>query len=117
MRTRNRDGVVMRSVLAAMITDRAVCMKVSGKWPANGNGLFDAPWANLVGGWCVNHARKYDEPPKGQLRTIYEEWAAVTKSPDETVKAVEKFLEFTDEEHTRSEGEHLNSDYLLDQAD
>lgn len=117
MRTRSRDGVVMRNVLAAMITDRAVCMKVAGKWPANGAGLFDAPWANLVGGWCVNYARKYGEPPKGQLRTIYEEWAAATKSPDETVQAVERFLEFTDEEHKNTKGEHLNSDYLLDQAD
>lgn len=117
MKAKRREGVTLRSVLAGMVVDRTVCSRIASQWPRDGGGLFDAPWANLVGGWCVEYLRKYGEPPNGQLRSLFNEWASTTKAPDETVQGVERFLLEADEERSRVEQGRLNSDHLLDQAD
>ena len=114
MKVRRRDGSDARAVLAGMVLDRTVCSRIAGQWPKHG-GLFDAPWANLVGGWCVEHLRKYGEPPNGQLRRLYEEWASTTETNEETIKGVEQFLQLVDREHEQASP--VNSNFLLDQAD
>jgi len=110
MRTRRREGQDVRRVLAGMVQDRTVLSRIANQWTAGG--LFDAPWANLVGGWCIDHFRKYGEPPNGQLRPIFERWTETAQAPDETVKGVETFLETASREN---EGP-INSDFLLDAA-
>lgn len=112
MKQRRRDGSAVRSVLAGMVVDRTVCSRIAGQWTPPG--LFDAPWANLVGGWCVEHLREYGEPPNGRLRSLFANWVADADPPKETVEGVEKFLRAADEERERSE--QTNSDFVLDQA-
>ena len=73
MKTTRYDGNDLRRVLAGMVTDRIVCSRIASQWQQGG--LFDSDWANMVGGWCVKHLRKYDSPPDGRLRDIYEAWA------------------------------------------
>ncbi len=114
MKANRVNGSEMRSVLAGMVVDRTVCSRIASQWPNNGGGLFDVPWANLVGGWCVEHLRKFGDVPNGQLRTLYNEWAATTKAPEETVRGVERFLQLADEE--RSKADRVNSDFVLDRA-
>ncbi len=112
MKTKRYDGSEMRRILAGMVTDQTVCSRIASKWDG---GLFDTPWANLVGGWCVEHVQKYDSPPGGQLRGLFDAWSETTHAPEETIVGVEKFLEYLSREHDQSE-KH-NSDYVLDRAD
>jgi hypothetical protein len=105
----------MRSVLAGMVVDKTVCGRIASQWPEH-NGLFDVPWANLVGGWCVEHFKKYGEPPNGQLRNLFDEWSITTRAPKETVEGVEKFIQMVDDERDSTDKDKVNSDYVLDQA-
>ncbi len=116
MKTRQINSKGMRAVLAGMVVDQTVCSRIASQWPKEG-GLFDAPWANLVAGWCVDYVRKYGEPPNGKLRLLFDDWAATTKAPDETVRGVEKFLVIADQERERAEDELVNSNHILDMAD
>ena len=111
MKVKRRDGSEVRRVLAGMVLDHTVLSRIAGQW--KDGGLFDAPWANLVGGWCVDHMQRFGEPPNGKLRTLYERWASTTKAPEETVKGVEQFLRAADDEN---KDEKINSDFLLDMA-
>lgn len=111
MKVRSRDGNEVRRILAGMVLDQTVLSRIAGQW--RDGGLFDAPWANLVGGWAVEHLQRYGEPPNGKLRTLYERWASTTKAPEETIRGVERFLQAADEENS---GERINSDFLLDAA-
>jgi len=113
MKSKRYDGSEMRRILVGMVTDQTVCSRIASRW--NDGGLFDTPWANLVGGWCVEHVRKYDNPPNGQLQSLFDAWSETTRAPEETVEGVEKFLTHLSREHDQSE-KH-NSDHLLDRAD
>lgn len=113
MKVTRYDGSDLRRVLTGMVTDTTVCARVSGQWPPGG--LFDASWANLVGGWCVDHMRKYGQPPNGQLRGAFDQWAAGKSSDDKVVAAVEKFLRALSDAHEKQESSP-SSDYLLDVA-
>jgi len=112
MKARRREGEEARAVLAAMATDRTVLSRVAGQWTMEG--LFDAPWANLVGGWMVDYLRKYGDVPNGQLRDIYTDWSRTTKMPEETVRGVERFLLAAAREQ-ENDGQK-NSDWQLDRA-
>lgn len=62
-----------RKVLAAMVMDKHVLSKVATAWPREG--LFGEDVAsNIVGGWCVQHYRKYSEAPEHTIQTTYEHW-------------------------------------------
>jgi hypothetical protein len=99
-----------------MILDHTVCARIASQWPTNDEGLFDAPWANLVAQWCVDYFERYDQPPRNKLRAIYNDWAETTPAPDDTVEGVERFLRLADEEWERAEDETINSDFILDRA-
>jgi hypothetical protein len=116
MKVRRKEASVVRSVLSAMILDHTVCARIASQWPTNDEGLFDAPWANLVAQWCVDYFERYDQPPRNKLRAIYNDWAETTPAPDDTVEGVERFLRLADEEWERAEDETINSDFILDRA-
>jgi len=111
MKVTKRDGREMRRVLSAMVVDTVVCSRISPRWKEPG--LFDSPWANMVGSWCIDHFRRYGKPPGAQIQNIYEKWATTTKAPKEMVAGVEEFLGAASIE---SEGESQNSGYLVDVA-
>lgn len=113
MKIKRYEGGDLRRVLAGMVTDRTVCSRIAGQW--RDDGLFDAPWANLVGGWAVRHLREYGKPLGGQLQATFEEWADGTAADGDTIKAVERFLRALSDEYERQEPPPA-SDYLLDCA-
>lgn len=113
MKTRRYRGDDLRRVLQGMVTDQVVCSRIAGQW--KDEGLFDSPWANLVGRWCVLHQRKYGVPPNGQLRDIFDEWAGRHPDSVDMVKLVEKFLTHLSEQF-ESQPEAHSSEYLLDCA-
>jgi len=112
MKSKRYDGSEMRRILAGMVTDQTVCSRIAARW---GDGLFDTPWANLVGGWCVEHIQKYDNPPNSQLQSLFDAWSETTHAPEETITGVEKFLTYLSKEHDQDE--KRSADYLLDRAD
>jgi len=112
VKSKRYDGSEMRRILAGMVTDQTVCSRIAARW---GEGLFDTPWANLVGNWCVEHMQKYDTPPNSQLQALFDSWSETTHAPEETITGVEKFLTYLSREYDQDE-KH-NSDYILDRAD
>ena len=113
MKQTRYDGSPTRQVLAGMVTDQTVLARISSQWREGG--LFDNHQANLVGDWCVNHLRRYGEAPNGQLRGLFDNWAATTKAGEETVRMVERVLEQVSDEHARQDPPP-SSDYVLDVA-
>jgi len=113
MKVKKYDGGDLRRVLIGMVTDQTVCSRVASQWPDEG--LFDADYANLVGGWCVNHLQKYGSPPNDRITGLFETWATKTTAGEKTVGAVEKFLHVLSDESSNGEPSQ-SSDYLLDVA-
>ncbi len=111
MKTTRRDGQTLRNVVAWMVTDDQMLKAVSDHW-TKAEALFDSPAANQVGGWCVEHWRRYGKAPGPAIRTLYEQWASTTKAPEETIRGVEKFLEAADREH-----EPVDSHFAIDVAE
>lgn len=112
MKSKRYDGTELRRVLAGMVTDRVVCARIASQW--KDGGLFDSDWANLVGGWCVKHLLKYDQPPNGQLRSIFDQWSRRSEADEKTLVGIERFLGFVSSEWTSVDPP--SSDYLLDLA-
>lgn len=77
-------------------------------------GLFDVEWANLIGEWCVNYVREYDTAPGEQIVTVFEDWAKHTTANDDTIGAVDEFLQALSDEQ-KAHDEKTNA-YLLDLA-
>lgn len=108
------DGSEVRRVLCAMATDPVVCARVATQW--RDEGLFDAPWANMVGYWCVKNMRDHGAPPNGNIQVIFEQWAAKRgKLDDKLVAGVEKFLTILSDEHEQN-GNGYSSAHILDMA-
>jgi len=112
VKTKRYSGEDLRRVLAGMITDQVVCSRIASQWRPEG--LFDSPWANLVGGWAVDHLLKYDQPPNDQIKSLFEAWVNKTDPSREVVEPVERFLQALSDEY--SQQEKPTSDYLLDCA-
>ena len=112
MKVESRSGLDIHRVLGGMVTDPIVCGRIAKQW--RDDGLFESPWANTVGTWCVKHLQKYGSPPNGQLRTIFDHWASKPNRDEATVDMVERFLAYCSEQFSQ-EGPY-NSDYLTDVA-
>ena len=107
LKTNRYDGSDVRKILTGMVLDQTVCSRISSNWTPEG--LFDSNWANVVGGIVVNHFRKYQHPPNGQMQSLFEDWAKSTPASDEIIKTIERFLQsISDEEHQNT------SEYLID---
>jgi hypothetical protein len=52
-----------------MIWSKTVLRRIAPKWSAK---MMESPAANLIGGWCVEHFRKYGQPPKRGIASYLE---------------------------------------------
>jgi len=109
---RYNSGGDLRQVLIGMIVDKMVCLRIAKQWEPPG--LFDSPWANLIGRWCIEHLRRYDGPIGSHIRDVYREWQEATKPDEKMVASVERFLTALSDEY--SSGDPVNSGYILDVA-
>ncbi len=107
-----QTGAAERVTLLGMINNTKVLGQVSTRWEEPG--LFASSWANLVGGWCVQHYRKHGEPPHKGLLTYAQEWAE-SQQDQEVVGAVNTFLSSLEREEYQLNGE-VNPGYTLDLA-
>lgn len=106
-----KAGADARAVLTGMIIGDRVCGAVAQKWSEEG--LFDSQFMDRVGGWCVDHYRKYNKAPGKQILIYHRRYAAKKSRPDEESKAVDDLLGSMNEEYIRKEKKHLQSDYLI----
>jgi len=106
-----KAGADARAVLTGMIIGDRVCGAVAQKWSEEG--LFDSQYLDRVGGWCVDHYRKYNKAPGKQILIYHRRYAAKKSRPDEESKAVDDLLGSMNEEYIRKEKKHLQSDYLI----
>lgn len=112
MQVERRDGSQERRILTAMIVDAGVLARLSSKWTKEG--LFNSRWSNLVGGWCVDYYRLYDEAPKKSVIGLFENWAE-DSNDKETVTIIERFLEGLSNEYEALQKES-NTDFIIDLA-
>ena len=111
MRIETRNGSGERQVLIGMLVSRAVLGPIAARWEAN---LFPSRYANLVGGWAVEHYRKYKRPPGRDIAGYLDAWAE-TGHDREVISAVESLLAGLSEEYERLK-KSVSPDYILDQA-
>jgi len=101
-----------KRILTGMIANDVVCGHIAAKWLADG--MFRSRWANLVGGWCVKHYRRYGVAPRADIEPLFESWAD-RATADETVGLVDAFLSGLSGAY-EEEDEEINPDYLVDRA-
>jgi hypothetical protein len=112
MQQRKYDGGDIRRILIGMAIDPTVCARIAPKWTMEG--LFESKWANLIGGWCVEHQRKFGSPPNGKLAHRFERWAQHTAPDEATVEAVERFLQVLSDQSQQATAD--DAQYLIDLA-
>jgi hypothetical protein len=112
LKTYDHDSAPSRHVLAGMLADRKVVSRVAPLWDGK---LFDTPWENLVGGWAVDHFKKYGKPLGRGVGAVFEEWAATQSGDAETVEMAERFLTAVSNAH-RKNGKPASPEYLTDLA-
>jgi hypothetical protein len=105
-------GSDIRRVLYGMVTNQTVLSRIAGQW--SGRGLFNDNEADLIGKWCVDHMRTYGEPPNGQIKVIFDEWANLPTTNNEVAVLVDRTLRAVNE---MSNDELGSSNYLLDLAE
>lgn len=111
MRIERIQGNEERRILTAMIVDDLSLGRITTKWE---KGMFQSKWADVVGGWCVQHHRSYGKAPRQDLQGLFESWAAEARDKD-TVALVEKFLVSLDRDYAAT-AKDINSDYVVDLA-
>lgn len=105
----------LRLVLIGMIVDAAVLGEIASRWE---RGLFGAEWANAVAQICVQHYRKYKQPPRAMITSLFQQWAERNRDL-KTIEAMERFLQSLSDEYRDNyerAAEELNSAYVLDVA-
>ncbi len=112
MKVTKRDDSRERTVLSAMITETAFLRRIVTGWDGQN---FPSPYANIVGDWCVDHYKKYQEAPRVEetVTACYDAWAEKAHSK-ELALTIDKYLTALSDEHESPA--HLNVDYLLDLA-
>lgn len=111
MRIEQQNYNEERSILIAMIVDKAVLARISTRWTDE---LFRSPWANRVGKWCVNFYRRHGKAPGPHIQVIYESWASRAKNR-ELAEPVAQFLEELSNQYVKLRNQS-NSDFLIDTA-
>lgn len=112
MKIQNRTANEQRLILIGMITSRQVLGKIASRWEKK-EGLFESPWANLVGKWAVEFFQKYDKAPMRAVQASYESW--LQGNPDEhTAQLVEDFIKGISNEYARSK--QMVPDHITDVA-
>lgn len=112
MKVRDRKGDNARAVLIGMATDRRALAVAAEKWDGK---LFSSKAENLIGGWCVQHYRKYKKPPRRDIESYFNNWATRHRRDEETVKLVELFLQSLSDESV-SGRKSVGSERLVEMA-
>ena len=108
------DGNRPRQILTGMIVKTEVLEAIAAKWPKGG--LFENDWANRVGGWCVQHFRRFHKAPGRAVQDYYEEWEEKSGGKNEaTTKPVRALLSYLSDEYDRTDG--IDVDHVLAQAE
>ena len=110
MKIERIDGSEVRRILTALIVDKAVLAKIAPRWQGE---MFMAHWANLVGDWCADFYKRFQDAPKKSIVGCFEKWSR--KADKDTVQLVEKFLGQLSGEY-EAEAQASNSDYIVDLA-
>lgn len=110
-------GKAERKLLTAMVMNKAVLSRICSRWPSQG-GLFYSSGANLLASWCVDHYRQYEDAPKGNIVTCFEQWTEKPRG-DEERKFIEGLLRSLSEEYEHSGWEtngEIDQKYAIDLA-
>lgn len=111
LNVQKRDPSSERQVLIGMASYKVVLGPIASRWTEAG--LFASKWANLIGGWCVEHHKKFNCAPKRAIEHYYRDWAET--GDRETADMVESLLVGLSDEAQRLE-RNMMPDHLLDIA-
>lgn len=104
-------GATVRRILTGMIVNDRALSRIATTWTRD---KFAAPWANLIGGWCVEYWKKYNRAPRKSIEALFGRWAE--KNRDEaSVKIVEKLLTHISNEYDYK-SKSVHPDELVDRA-
>lgn len=113
MRVEKRDGSRERRILSAMCLHTVVLGRVASRWDSP---LFASRWANIVGKWCVDYYRRYEQAPRNAVGGLFETWAD-KGADEETTTLVGAFLTSLEEECSiQPEETPMNAEYMIDLA-
>jgi KaiC/GvpD/RAD55 family RecA-like ATPase len=113
MKTRKYEAAIPNRILSYMVLDDVVSCRIASQWRPEG--LFDSPWSNLVGTWCVSYAKRFNKAPKKEMTSIFERWIERGIGDEKMVASVENFLYHLSD--TYGDPEDLeHSDHILDLA-
>lgn len=110
MKIQSIDSTQEKQILTAMVVDRLVLAKLSGRWQTEG--MFKNDYANMIANWCIDYFEKYQKAPMGNIEKLFELWAQKHKDKN-TVSLIEKFL-FTLSNDYKKLKKSSNSDYIID---
>lgn len=110
MQVEEVSGNVERRILIGMVTSTRYLARLLPVWDRD---PLRSRWSNLVGDWCLKHYKKYNEAPKRQIATYYEEWERRT-GEKELASIMQRFLSSLSEEFDTGD---LNIDALLDETE
>jgi hypothetical protein len=112
MKVEKRDGSREKLITTAMITNDLVLSRIATKWDKEG--MLHSPWANLVGGWCVEYHKRYGKAPRKAIVGLFQSWAE-DHDDKELVKSIESLLGGLSGSYIRA-GKEINPDYVVDLA-
>lgn len=112
MKSNKHDAAIERRILTGMVVDDAFLGTLATRWTADG--LFRVRWANLVGRWCVDYYRRYNQAPRARIEGLFTAWAQ-TAPDNNAVDMVDDFLGELSGAY-EEEAADLNVAYLSDQA-
>lgn len=112
MQVKPFEATTERSVLTAMIVNRAVLARVAHDYSRD---MFGSDMGNLIASWCVKYYREYEDAPGATIQNIFESWATRPTADSRVIDAVERLLVGLSGEYERL-AEETNSDFVLDKA-
>ena len=110
MKAERFDATDAKRILTGMITDATVASRIARRWPSEG--LFASRWENIIGGWCVEHARKYGKAPGRDIETIFR---GVNLTNADEIASIERLLIGLSDAYEMN-GSAPAPDYIMDLA-
>jgi hypothetical protein len=111
MKEQKFSGKSDNRILTAMILDSVVLGRIQTKWIEKG--LFDSPFANKLGAWCVSYYQRYGKAPGKHIQKIFEEKITQNGMPESEANLIERLLLSLSDDY---DGRELNSEFESDFA-
>lgn len=109
-----QGGDIERQVLIGIIVNDTVLGRIAGRWNEN---LFQSPYSNIIGSWCVRHYKKYAKAPNRDIEKIFKRWAEANQG-NANVQLIESLLTHLSHEKTYEwEKENNNPEFLIHMAE